>query len=257
MFEEEQEEGEEEQVYCGTAIGTVGSGSPSWEFLMSILNAKYLTNAFKLALTEDRGTYEAQNELVQWFLYGSGCFTLLLLASDVILPPGGITRLACWGQPVVSALVPHRIPPYAPMLYREHLNHDNAWRHKVEGIEGSEWKEKLWDLYHKRSNAALNKCNIGLSPRYLSEPFVDLSDNDPLWEVEEGSTHCLLVERDVFDAIESPWFGEEKTFYTKAIEAGFKCYMDTSTIVGHEIRHAAALLDGAVWSISQGGNRNA
>lgn len=222
-----------EEVYCGTAIGTVVTGPSTWEFLFSMLNLQYAAKQFRLAFPYKEGIDAARNELVVWFLAQTSCLNLLLLDSDVILPRGGITGLARWEKPIVSAVVPQRKPPYAPMGCREHLSAKSVWQHKLD----PPLLEKIGELVRSRA------ANLG-------QPLVDVEADEPLWEIREGSTHCLLVERDVFLKVNYPWFGGETSFYKRAYHQGYTGYLDTSVMVGHQASRVATMLDFAVWDIA-------
>jgi GT2 family glycosyltransferase len=73
------------------------------------------------------------------------------------------------------------------------------------------------------------------------ESLVLPSTKDDLVECDGVGGGCLLVHRQVLDAIEPPWFeynkgtfvGEDFYFCRKAQEAGFKIYADPSVLVGH------------------------
>lgn len=60
-----------------------------------------------------------------------------------------------------------------------------------------------------------------------------------LQEVSVTGGGCMLIKREVFDKISSPWFEPELGLGTdiqickKAAEAGFKIYCDTSIVIGH------------------------
>jgi hypothetical protein len=68
----------------------------------------------------------------------------------------------------------------------------------------------------------------------------DLNNTTELLEVKANGMGFMLVKREVFDSIANPfepldfnqW--EDFTFQEKARKAGFKSYIDTTLIVGHE-----------------------
>jgi len=76
------------------------------------------------------------------------------------------------------------------------------------------------------------------------EHLIEPRPDDALLEVKRTGMHCFLAHRDVFEAIEPPWFryhedrgvgnsGEDFYFCEKVREAGFPLYIDRSVIAGH------------------------
>jgi GT2 family glycosyltransferase len=77
----------------------------------------------------------------------------------------------------------------------------------------------------------------------------DISDKKELIEVSYSGMGFMLIKRGVYENIDYPWFepqhftfqqnvsdfaSEDVSFCKKAQEKGFKIYVDTSVIVGHE-----------------------
>lgn len=75
----------------------------------------------------------------------------------------------------------------------------------------------------------------------VDDDFLDLSrcPQSGLLEVQHTGSAGMLIRREVFDAIEPPWFelgngvSEDVTFCQKAREAGFDIYVDLSIPMGH------------------------
>lgn len=80
----------------------------------------------------------------------------------------------------------------------------------------------------------------------------DISSKKELLEVSYSGMGFMLIKRGVYENIEYPWFepqhftfqqnvsdfaSEDVSFCKKAQEKGFKIYVDTSVIVGHEKSH--------------------
>ena len=77
---------------------------------------------------------------------------------------------------------------------------------------------------------------------------------DPVKEVDWTGMGCLLVRRNVLEAIGDPWFeadpegvGEDIAFCEKVRRAGFKIYCDTGLWVGHIAATPAVLGDRITW----------
>ena len=70
--------------------------------------------------------------------------------------------------------------------------------------------------------------------------LLDFGGSEPVKEVEWTGAACLLVRRNVLEAVGDPWFkgdpsgiGEDTDFCEKVLRAGFKIHVDTSLWVGH------------------------
>lgn len=80
---------------------------------------------------------------------------------------------------------------------------------------------------------------------YVSEgghqPLAEVDPSAGLTKVDYAGAGCLLVRREVFEAVEPPWFkaitpsggGEDAFFCRKAREAGFPIYVDQGLNVPH------------------------
>jgi hypothetical protein len=139
---------------------------------------------------------------------------------DAVYQPQTLDRLLAWNKPLVGALCLMRKPEMCePMVFKG--------RHKP----GSD----LW-------NVVVNEVY-----RYLLR-YADVTTNDPqiIDPIPEGSLfaaditgcHCLLIRRDVLEAMEPPWFQgrpgrEDMYFCQKAMENGVQLYIDFSTFVSH------------------------
>jgi hypothetical protein len=71
-----------------------------------------------------------------------------------------------------------------------------------------------------------------------------LTDSSAPFVVDAGGAGCLLIRRDVFDAIKWPWFrwienedgsqmSEDIYFFSKCNEAGLRCIADPQVLVRH------------------------
>jgi hypothetical protein len=224
-----------EEVFEGVMIATA-SAAPvvSWEYTVSLLGLRYPARVFRLKKCAARGLDWGRNELIHWFLDSSNCLSLLLLDDDAVVHPDTIQRLQSWNKPVVSALSVQRKQPFAPVAWRDHLGEDS---HRQYAPIPRGWLGSIrsWVIAHPEVvNARAYGAATVLSPR----------PDDALVEVQAGSAHCLLIDRDVLDRMGSPWFQPGISFYK---EAGCKCYVDRSCVAGHIGHTVAGLLDFAVY----------
>jgi len=150
----------------------------------------------------------ARNRLVDRFLASSNEW-FLSVDTDIVIPACVISRLLQRNQPLIGALIYINTTPPAPQIYR-----------------------KVADM------------SIGGTGIYMI-----IKDFEPGELVESDATGagCLLVHRDVFEAIPgkppSRWFhyelrgedhfGEDIVFCERAKAAGFQLYIDTAVKAGH------------------------
>jgi len=121
---------------------------------------------------------------------------LILMGDDHTWPPTIIERLLRWKVDIVAALCMERRPPFNTVA-------------RLDGLP------------------------------------LHLTDEPGLVEVDSTGTAGMCISRKVFDAIEPPWFwhGEDQEtgtyvaddifFCAQARAAGFRIYVDTSTIISH------------------------
>lgn len=143
----------------------------------------------------------ARNQLVSNFLVKSPDATHLLFWDDDIIPrPDALMKLWSHNKPIVSGLYFRKGPPHEPVMGI-----------KLTSPQGQE----------------------GFSP------FVNWEDGKTYSVDGVGMGFCL-IRKDVFQAMEYPWFhfgqySEDYTFCEKAKELGFKVLIDTSVILNHLI----------------------
>lgn len=134
---------------------------------------------------------------------------LLMIDDDMLVDMHVIERLTVHKQPIVSAVNYMKFPPYRPVAYAETDagDHDRT---------GTEHYGEVSHNYHQ----------------------IDIPSDAGLLPVDGVGGACLLVHRDVFKAIEPPWFkfegsGEDLYFCRKARAAGYRILIDTTVHTGH------------------------
>ncbi len=108
-------------------------------------------------------------------------------------------------------------------------------------------------------SAPFDLCAIKSFEPYQRYRALDLKGQTEPFPVVAAGTGCLLVRREVFTTLPSPWFrcgqlspdllAEDTDFCLRAAEAGFPVYLDPTVLVGH---HVDCLLypgsDGQLWA---------
>ena len=144
-------------------------------------------------------------------LKNSAVTHLYFMDSDVVPPNGALEKLLAHDLPIVAGIYPMNV------------NGEDAWSFKMDGKS-----------YTKTYGGWCNR-RIPLPDELISANAIG------------GST--LLIEREVFDKLERPWFkivykaidedgraydeGEDEYFSRIAIEAGYKIMVDPTVICKH------------------------
>ena len=152
---------------------------------------------------------------------------LLFMDSDATLAPGTLERLLSWNVPIVSALCFKRREIVTPAFQLDKFDAEtfNPYR-SAEVDKVAEWIGKYGQL------------------NTSTEVMLPTTPDGSLLEVDRVGTHCLLIHRDVLEAVPEPRFeritpensgatGSDYDFCNKARRAGFKIYVDLSVIAGH------------------------
>ena len=131
-----------------------------------------------------------------------------------------LDRLLAWDMPIVGALCFVRAPTWCmPMV-----------------MQGQ--KEPGSDDYHVPVDEIYNYLREHADVETNEPQVINPVPPDSLFECDFTGCHCLLIKREVLEAMEPPWFQglpgrEDKYFCLKAKAAGFPVYIDFSTIAGH------------------------
>lgn len=221
-------------------VGTPCLAGPTWAFTESLLGLR-APDGFMFVRRGPLAVDVARNELVATFLAAPETFThLLLVDSDAMLHPQTLERLLSWDVPIVGALAFTRYGPLYPTVYRtESEAQPGSFRVRMDEVK--EFVDKHRELVSSRP--------VVLEPR----------PPDALYEVDRTGGHCLLIRRDVLQAIEPPWFvaevmrrnREDFYFCERVQQAGFRVFVDFSCMAGHLYgERSLAALDFLVWDAS-------
>lgn len=221
-------------------VGTPALGGPTWAFTESLLGL-HAPSGFVFVRRGPLAVDVARNELVQAFLAMPETYThLLLVDSDAMLHPRTLERLLSWEQPIVGALAFTRYGPCYPTVYRGE-NPETPGQFRVRMDEVHEWVNRHRELMSSKP--------VVLEPR----------PPDSLIEVDRTGCHCVLIRRDVLQAIPEPWFvaevmkrnREDFYFFEQAQKAGFRVYVDLGCMAAHLYGdRPLAAMDHMVWHAS-------
>ena len=152
---------------------------------------------------------------------------LLFLDSDAVLARGTLERLLSWNVPMVSALCFKRREIVTPAFQLEAFDAEEFNPYRSAEVD----KVAAWIGKYGQLNTT-------------TEVMLPTTPEGSLLEVDRVGTHCLLIHRDVLEAVPEPRFeritppdvgatGSDYDFCIKARRAGFKIYVDLSVIAGH------------------------
>lgn len=163
----------------------------------------------------------ARNKIVEQFLEGPGTH-LFFMDTDMVFEPHTLNRLFAHGKPIVSGTYFARTDTPVPHVYEYARTDENrvAWYRSMAP------EFRAWQALHPE---LAEEVNAGCFP-YL----------DGLTECDAVGGGCLLIAREVLEAIPAPWFecydtggGEDFDFCGKAQAAGYKVYADFAIQADH------------------------
>jgi hypothetical protein len=216
----------------GVAIGIPVCGYPSWQLVRGLMSLEWPggPRGFITAGEADRplAIPEAHNRIIETFLSDKRLDWLLMVDADATLHPQTLLRLLSWNQPVVGALCFSRYCPVAPTIYAGQPAGAPEGYYRIHYAE-----TRAWIVAHPE---LLSNRDAVLQPR----------PDDALTPVDFTGAHCLLVRRDVLEAVGAPWFrrltpeseaatGADRYFCERARAAGFPLYVDRSVVSGHMV----------------------
>ena len=169
---------------------------------------------------------QARCELAQRVL-NSKYEWLLFFDSDATADYGTLKRLLSWKVPIVSALCFKRRDLISPAFEIDAYDPETFHPWKNSAVDTvAEWIGRYGQL------------------NTTKEMLLPTAPEGSLLEVDRCGTHCLLIHRDVLEAIPEPRFerttppesgatGSDYDFCRKARRAGFPIHVDLSVIAGH------------------------
>lgn len=139
---------------------------------------------------------------------------------DAAYTPDTLDRLLAWEQSIVGALCLVRGATWCiPM----------AFKGEKEDEPGS---------YHVLVDEVYNYLRLHADVETNEPQAITPIPEDSLQPVDITGCHCLLIEREVLEAMEPPWFSglpgqEDMYFCRKAERLGYQVHVDFSTFAGH------------------------
>lgn len=217
------------------AIGVLRERYVSWQFVdclerMRMLLAK---SGIRNMMVGQQCTniYKGREKVVDQVLETDATH-LMFVDSDETFVPETAIQLLRDDLPIVSGVVYQRNPPPAPCIYKR--------------VPDS--------IYHfpmaKELQAWFKENSI---PNFTGPAVLSLPDEIGIWEVDEVGTGCLMIKREVLEAIDEPRFDvlpghfwgmtTDILFCRRAKEAGFNIYADLRVQCGHLTEYAVTARD--------------
>lgn len=211
----------------GVCIGVAAVERPSWAFVDSLLQLRK-GGAWNWRRVGPLAVDKARNRLCAEFLRTEDEW-LLMVDADATLHPLTLLRLLSWQRPVVGALAFSRYGPMFPTVYRGQPQAPEKRGFLIQVDAVRSWLQEHPEM-------------IGSEAR-VKEP----QEAGDLVEVDRTGAHCLLIQREVLEAIRPPWFvskddgpdstglgvGEDFYFCGQVQEAGYPIYVDMGCMAGH------------------------
>lgn len=212
-------------------IGILRERMAYWPFVDCLDRMKVDLTAndveWRTAGTRATNIYKGRESIVNEFLDSPHATHLLFVDSDETFPPQIARYLMALDLPVVSGLVFKRGWPHEPCIYRR------------VGIEESLSLAKEIKEWYVKYNVPVSN-----QPAILPLPF-----QVGVWEIDECGTGCMMIKREVIEAIEPPRFrgmgdvGTDLAFCRRVREAGFPIYVDLRVQLGHLVDYQVTAVD--------------
>lgn len=216
-------------------IGVLRERFANWSFVdcLDLLGNDLVQHNIKFGKIGIRATniYRGRRFVVDKALEEPEMTHVFFLDSDEVFAPETARHLYNLNLPVCTGIVFQRIPPHPPCIYKRIPNSD---RNFALAPELQEW-------YKKYSILELTKPCI-----------LDMPAEDAIWEIDECGTGCLMIKREVLEAIEPPRFtgmgdvGTDIAFCRRVRAAGFPIYVDLRVQLGHLVEYAVSAADFAI-----------
>ena len=208
-------------------IGIVRQGSYTSEFVDSrdYLQSNLMRDGLLGGLIQVSSTLiaDGRNTVVETFLSKPRATHLLFLDSDIICSSNACSKLLSHNKGLISGLYFQRGQHQFPTIYQYTGNH------KVDGKIRPTFSSLTAPVYDYLSKKCLPQSSI---------TYATIEGTDGLIKIGGCGTGFLLVKREVFEKIPSPWYsfekgGEDLYFSDKARQYGFDIWADMSVLLGH------------------------
>ena len=208
-------------------IGIVRQGSYTSEFVDSrdYLQADLMRDGLLGGLIQVSSTLiaDGRNTVVETFLSKPRATHLLFLDSDIICSSNACRKLLSHNKELISGIYFQRGQYQFPTIYQYTGNH------KVDGKIRPTFSSHTAPVYDYLGKKCLPQSSI---------TYATIEGTDGLIKIGGCGAGFLLVRREVFEKIPSPWFsfekgGEDLYFSDKARQYGFDIWADMSVLLGH------------------------
>lgn len=231
------------------AIGIPHLGPIRPYFFDTFVNLRRPADAYVIRI-EDKPVDTARNMIVETALADPETTHVFFMDSDMGFPTYALGRLGRDRKPIVGGVYFQRGGVPSPHIYRFH-HEDNPDGSCPVGRDHSGQEAGCWYVPLVDEFAAWVKRH----PEQAEHPAAAVlpATADALIECDAIATGCLLIAREVFEAIAAahpgerwPWFrshattggGEDFYFCREARAAGFSVWADLGVQCTHEFRYA-------------------
>lgn len=184
----------------------------------------------------------ARNMIVETALADPDVTHLFFLDADMVVHPDTVLRLAQRDKDVIGGTYFARTESPVPHIYKFHHedNADGSCPHEMKHEEGvgGRW----YAPFHKQFARYLKRHK-----KFAEYPGCTLlpDTKDALVRADALGTGCMLIKREVLEAVGHPWFkchemtagGEDFYFCERAKQEGFEVWGDFSVQAHHEYRY--------------------
>ena len=239
------------------AIGVPHKGPLEGYFVDTLLHLSKPDNTVMFRVA-DMAVDLARNLVVESALKDPDVTHVFFMDSDMQFHTDSLIRLVQRDKPVVGGIYFSRTETPVPHAYAFH-HEDPEGEDCPLGFDHSEHQRGRWYRPLHKEFAAFVKRH----PEYATEPMCAVLPQTPdtLVEADAMATGCLLIKRDVLEAVGYPWFrnhehsagGEDFFFCERARALGFPIYADFSVQCTHEYRYLFIARDNFVKCFGVGG----
>jgi hypothetical protein len=218
-------------------IGVLRERFGQWEFKDALDNMRIhlAQNDIPNLVIGQRCTniFKGRQNIAEKFLKIEGASHLFFIDSDEVFHPHTAKHLYNLDLDIVSGVVYQRERPFAPCVYK--LAPQNNELHFPMAKEVQAWFDKQ-----------------NIPTFYQPQVLSGIPDDESVFEVDEVGTGCLMVKREVFEVIPSPWFWTGQGVYgmtsdiifcRKARKHRFKIHADFRVQLGHLTTYAIGAAD--------------
>jgi len=213
------------KVYIGIVRPSGGSCTNEFVDSRDCLQSDLMRNGLLAGLFQVSATLidTGRNTLVEQLLSTPRGTHLLFLDTDIVCAPNACHKLLSHDKDIIVGLAFQRGTMQFPLIY------SHQGRRKVSGKIRPAFTHMLDPVYRYLTGRHLPVTEI---------TYATFEGNDGLIKIGGCHAGFLLVKREVFEKVPSPWFsfergGEDFYFCDKAGRYGLEIWADMSVLLGH------------------------